>query len=130
MTARITAADPFELPEWVGVREASWRADEGARRSHHIHGHVSAPGESDLPCDLIAIDQAYPVEVAGTAWRRQAHQAWQHGEVLLVTYDGRLTLAVPGHEFTADLVLTALTRFVRSVGGDPGRFTAALRLSG
>lgn len=127
-TPEITEADPFELPDWVGERQVTWYADDGAWFGHHIHGRVTADGVPDLPCDLLAVDQAYPVQVADSGWRRLAHQAWRHGEVLLMTYDGRLTVAVPGHEFTADLVLTALGRFTRSVGGSPERFTAALRL--
>ena len=57
-----------------------------------------------------------------------AHQAWHHDQVLLISYDDRLTLAVPGHEFSADLVLAALFRFAKAVGGRPDRMTAALRL--
>jgi hypothetical protein len=48
--------------------------------------------------------------------------------VLLVRYDGRLTLAVPGTSFTADLALEAIGRLAQSVGVAPGRFVAALRL--
>lgn len=130
VASSLDETDPFELPDWVGEREITWHADDGAWFGHHIHGRVTADGETDLPCDLLAIDQAYPVEVADPTWRRRAHLAWRNGEVLLVTRAGRITLAVPGHEFTADLVLTALSRFTRSVGGSPDRCTAALRLGG
>ncbi len=43
-------------------------------------------------------------------------------------YDGRLTLAVPGTSFSADLVLEALGRFAKSVGAPAGQYLAALRL--
>ena len=43
-------------------------------------------------------------------------------------YDGRLTLAVPGTEFTADEVLESLNRLAKAVGVKPSRFVAALRL--
>ena len=70
----------------------------------------------DQPCDLLAVDEAYPVPVADDGTRLLAHQAWQHGQVLLIAYDGRLALAVPGNRFTADLALDALDRLARAVG--------------
>jgi hypothetical protein len=129
VTAEISGADPFDLPAWVGEREVTWIADSGVRFGHHISGRLTAEGEIDLACDLLAIDQAYPHQVADSGWRRQAHQAWHDDQVLVISYDGRLTLAVPGHEFSADLVLAALARFAKSVGGQPANMTAALRLS-
>jgi hypothetical protein len=124
----IAETDPFDLPAWVGEKEVTWFADSGTRFGHHITGRVTSPQQADLACDLLAIDQAYPHQVAGSRWRRQAHQAWHHDQVLLICYDSRLTLAVPGHEFSADLVLAALGRFAKSVGGRPENFLAALRL--
>jgi len=125
----IDEADPFDLPAWVGEREVTWIAESGVRFGHHISGRLTSVGEGDLSLDVLAIDQAYPTQVADSGWRRQAHQAWHNDQVLVVTYDGRMTLAVPGHEFSADLVLAALARFAKAVGGKPERFTAALRLS-
>jgi hypothetical protein len=66
--------------------------------------------------------------VLDDGWRRQVHQAWTHGQVLLVEYDERLTLAVPGTGFTADLALEAIGRLAKAVGAKPGKFLAALRL--
>jgi len=128
VTPDIVEADPFDLPNWVGEQEVTWFADSGARFGHHISGRFTAAGQEDLACDLLAIDQAYPQKVADSAWRRLAHQSWHNDQVLLISYDGRLTLAVPGHEFTADQVLAALARFAKSVGGRPERFVAALRI--
>jgi hypothetical protein len=128
VTPEISEVDPFDLPSWVGEDEVTWYADSGGRFGHHISGRVTAPGQADEVCDLLAIDQAYPQQVADSAWRRQAHQAWHNDQVLLICYRDRLTLAVPGHEFSADLVLAALFRFAKSVGGKPERMTAALRL--
>jgi hypothetical protein len=128
-TPHIDDADPFDLPAWVGERAVTWIADSGTRFGHHIIGRLTADGEAALACDVLAIDQAYPTQVADSGWRRQAHQAWHNDQVLVISYDGRLTLAVPGHEFTADLLLAALARFAKAVGGTPERFTAALRLS-
>lgn len=129
MTPEVSEADPFDLPAWVGEAEVTWVADSGVRFGHHIQGRLTSPGHDDLACDFLAIDQAYPHQVADSGWRRQAHQAWHNDQVLVVAYDGRLTLAVPGHEFSADLLLQALARFAKAVGGRPARFTAALRLS-
>ena len=50
------------------------------------------------------------------------------GQVLLVEYDDRLTLAVPGTDFTADRALEAIGRLAKAVGVKPGKFLAALRL--
>jgi hypothetical protein len=97
------------------------------RTGHHVEGELSGDGTS-LPCDLLGADQAFPAPVLDEHWRQQAHQAWTHGQVLLVEYDGRLTLAVPGTSFTADLVLDAVGRLAKAVGVRPGRFLAALRL--
>jgi len=129
VTPEMAEADPFDLPAWVGEQPVTWYADTGSRFGHHISGRLSCEGEQPLVCDVLAIDQAYPQQVADSGWRRLAHQAWHNGQVLLVVYDGRFTLAVPGHEFTADLVLAALGRFAKAVGSTPERFTAALRLS-
>ena len=57
-----------------------------------------------------------------------AHQAWTHGQVLLVEYDGRLTLAVPGTAYSADGALETISRLAKAVGVRPGRFAVTLRL--
>jgi hypothetical protein len=124
----IADTDPFDLPAWVGEEQVTWHADSGDQFGHLVHGRVTTDGEEPVVCDVLAIDQAYPTQVADSTWRRRAHQAWHNGEVLLVEYDGRLTLATPGHELDADMVLTALARFAKAVGGDKNNFTAAMRL--
>ena len=119
--------DAFDLPEWLGESEVTWRAESSIRGSHHLTGALVGDGEP-LPCDLLAADLAYPQPALGGEWRRAAHQQWTHGQVLLLEYDGRLTLAVPGTEFTADRVLESLARLAKAVGVKPARFVAALRL--
>lgn len=119
--------DPFELPDWLGTAEVTWHARAGGEHRHLVHGELTGP-DGSIACDLLAVDQAYPVPVAGEPVRRRAHQAWRNGEVLLVEHEGRPTLAVPGSGFTADRVLTALTRLARAVGAQPDRYVAALRL--
>jgi len=123
----VVEVDAFDLPEWLGESEVTWRAGSSIRGSHHLTGDLMG-GDEALPCDLLAADLAYPQPVLDGEWRRAAHQQWTHGQVLLVEYDGRLTLAVPGTGFTADRVLESLARLAKAVGVKPSRFVAALRL--
>jgi hypothetical protein len=123
----VSEADPFDLPDWLGTREVTWTARSSVRGEHLISGELTA-GDGGLRCDLLAADQAFPQPVLDEHWRPLAHQAWTHGQVLLVEYDGCLTVAVPGTEFTADQVLEALSRLAKAVGVEPSRFMAALRL--
>ena len=46
--------------------------------------------------------------------------------MFLVTLDERMTLAVPGTSFTADLVLDALARFAKAVGARPESFSGVV----
>ncbi len=123
----VVEVEAFDLPEWLGESEVTWRATSSIRGSHHLTGDLVG-GDEPLPCDLLAADLAYPAPVLDGEWRRAAHQQWTHGQVLLVEYDGRLTLAVPGTGFTADRVLESLARLAKAVGVKPSRFVAALRL--
>jgi hypothetical protein len=125
--AQVSAADPFELPEWLGTEPVTWTAQTGVRGSHWITGCLAA-GAAQLPCDLMAADVAYPQPLLADTWRRAAHQAWEHGQVLLLTYDDRLTLAVPGTAYSADGALETLGRLAKAVGVPAGRFTVCLRL--
>ena len=129
MPARRTvrAVDPFDLPDWLGTSQVIWAAQSSVRGSHQVTGQLTGSGEH-IPCDLLAADQAYPQAVMVEEWRGKAHQAWYHGQVLLVDYDGRLTLAVPGTLFTADLVLETLGRLAKAVGVTPDHYLATLRL--
>ena len=121
--------DPFDLPDWLGIEEVTWTPETGVRSGHHVTGLLSRDGSSErLPCDLLAVDEAYPVPVASDDVRKRAHQAWRHDQILLQESQDRLTLAVPGTAFTADLVLDALSRLAKAVGGSPERYTARLRI--
>jgi hypothetical protein len=132
--ASVTAVDAFDLPEWLGTAEVTWTAVSSVHAGHRVQGRLAGDGDpagelpTELPCDLLGADQAFPVPVLDDDWRRRTHQAWTHGQVLLVEYDGRLTLAVPGTSFTADLVLEAVGRLAKAVGVPPDRFVVALRL--
>lgn len=129
MVARkcVAAVDAFDLPDWLGTSELTWTAETSVRGQYQVSGRLNARDDS-LDCDLLAADQAFPQPVLDEDWRREAHQSWTHGEVLLLEYDGRLTLAVPGTEFTADRVLETLTRLAKAIGVAPDRVLAAIRL--
>jgi hypothetical protein len=124
----LTDVDPFDLPEWLGEADVTWTAEAGLRSGHAVPGHLVADGHDELPCDLLALDVAYPMPVATDSVRHDAHQAWRHGQVLLVEAGGRLTLAVPGTGFTADLVLDALGRLAKAVGASEDHYSVRLRI--
>ncbi|HEU4812104.1 MAG TPA: hypothetical protein VFT00_08165 [Nocardioides sp.] len=129
MTEPMTDLDPFDLPDWLGETEVTWVADEGVRVGHRVAGHLRAEDPvRELPCDLLAVDEAYPAPVADDEVRLRAHQAWRHGQILLVEQRTRLTLAVPGTGFTADLVLDALSRLAKGVGASADNYAVRLRI--
>jgi len=123
--------DPFDLPDWLGTSDVTWTSETGVRTGHHVTGRLQCEGAGvlrEVACDLLAIDEAYPLPVASDDVRKRAHQAWRHGQILLLEHESRLTLAVPGTSFTADLVLDALSRLAKAVGGSPDHYTARLRI--
>ncbi len=127
MIPALTVVDPFDLPEWLGVADVTWSADSGVRSGHDVRGCLTAD-DHVLACDLLAVDDAWPVPVADEGTRHAAHQAWRHGQVHLVSRDDRLTLAVPGSGFSADRVLDALSRLAKAVGASEEHYTARLRI--
>jgi hypothetical protein len=128
MQAVITDVDPFDLPDWLGTHDVVWRADAGLRTGHLVKGRLTADDEADLPCDLLAVDEAYPAPVVDDAGRTRVHQAWRHGQVVVALLDERLVLAVPGTGFDTERALEALGRLARAVGARPERYAALLRL--
>jgi len=128
-TTRVTEVDPFELPDWLGTGEVTWESHAGLRTGHHVHGELHGQAdEQRLACDLLAVDEAYPAPVVDEASRSRAHQAWQHGQVLVGEAGDRLVLGVPGTRFDADRVLDALSRLAKAVGASPDHFAARLRI--
>jgi hypothetical protein len=123
----VEPVDAFDLPDWLGTAEVTWTALSSVRGANRIQGLLRAQ-ECELACDLVAADVAYPEPLLSETWRRQAHQAWEHGQVLLLSYDDRLTLAVPGTAYSADGALETVGRLAKAVGVRPGRFTVCLRL--
>jgi hypothetical protein len=121
------AADPFDLPDWLATAAVTWTAETGTAPAALVHGELSG-GDQPQVCDVLAGDVAFPDPVLEDKWRSAAHQAWSLGEVLLVQYDGRLTLVVPGTAVSAEVVLDALRRLARAVAVPTDRFTVSLRL--
>ena len=125
----VEPVDPFDLPDWVGEGTVTWHASSSLGGSHLVTGELQGgPSGTTLVCDVLACDPAYPLPVLSEAWRHDAHQAWALGEMLLIEYDGRLTLVVPGTVVTAEPTLEAVRRLARAVGSKPEQFTVALRL--
>jgi hypothetical protein len=128
VTESAAAVDPFDLPSWLGDGAVTWVPDCGITRTALLPGRLCATGQADLPCDLLAVDEAYPAPVAADDVRTLAHQSWRHGQVHVVSYAGRLTLAVPGQAFTADRVLEVLGRLAAAVGAPPEQMAALLNV--
>ena len=124
----LVEVDPFDLPDWLGEDDVTWSADAGLHDRHQVRGALRGGG-NELPCDLLAVDEAYPTPVAADATRLRAHQAWRHGQVQLASsYDGRLTLLTPGREFSAEGVLDVIGRLAMAVGASPDHYAVLLRL--
>ena len=120
--------DPFDLPEWLGEDDVTWAAESGLRTGYAVPGVLTGDGHQPLPCDLLAVDEAYPVPVADEKVRHDAHQAWRQGLLLRFVVAERLTVAVPGTRFTADLVLDVLARLAKAVGASAEHYTVLLRI--
>ena len=124
----ITVVDAFDLPDWLGTDPVRWRADSALDTSPHVRGTVGASGGRTHPLDVLAVDAAYPQPVCPERERTAVHQAWQFGEVALLSVDGRVATGVPGREIDLDVLCEALRRFARSVGAPSGNYTVAITL--
>jgi len=130
MSERRTAvADPFDLPEWLATGDVVWRADDSVVGGGRVGGTLTGQEpEQRLVLDLLAVDAAVPGPVCEEVHRTEAHHAWQRGESLLLDVDGRVTIAVPGYAFDADLATEALRRFTRAIGAKAGSYAVQIRL--
>jgi hypothetical protein len=95
---------------------------------HRVSGALTADGHEPVPCDLLAVDDAYPEPVAADAVRVRAHQVWRHGEVLVADAAGRVLLVVPGSRLDTETVLEAIGRLARAVGAQADSYAVRLRL--
>jgi hypothetical protein len=125
---RVASVDAFDLPEWLGVEDVTWTAITSLGSAHQVRGSLTGGSGGALDCDVLAADLAYPEAVLAESWRGAAHRAWQLGESLLLEYDDRLTLVVPGTTVGVELALEAVRRLAKAVGAPSSRFTAAIRL--
>jgi hypothetical protein len=124
----ISERDAFDLPEWLGESEVTWQAESGLATGHRVVGTLTAAGRDPLPCDLLAVDDAYPEPVAGDALRVRCHQLWRHGEVLVAADEQGAVLVVPGSRVDTDRALEAVARLARAVGAEPGSWAVLLRV--
>ena len=127
----VAPVDAFDLPDWLGLSPVTWTAVSSIGTTHLVTGclrRTDRDDEEPIDCDVLACDLAYPVPVLDERWRHDAHQAWTLGEVLLVEYDGRLTMVVPGTTVTAEPAMEAVRRLAKAVGAPADRFTVSLRL--
>ena len=71
--------DPFDLPEWLGTAEVTWTSASGLRSGHLVTGTLydGERAHPEHPCDLLAVDEAYPAPVVDDDTRTRAHQAWR-----------------------------------------------------
>ena len=112
--------DPFDLPEWLLDGPVTWQSAEGIATGHLVQRTPVTDAEGhDLPCDLVAVDDAYPVPVADDSLRTRAHLAWRYGQVLLVRRPDAVTLAVPGTASTPSGCWTPWTGWPGRSGADP-----------
>lgn len=119
--------DPFDLPDWLGVEAVTWAAVGGLGSGHRVTGSLTADGQEAFGCDLLAVDDAYPVPVATDDLRVRVHQLWRHGEVLLLSDAARVLLALPGSRVDAETALEAVARLARAVGAT-GPYAVRLRV--
>lgn len=127
-TPSYAEVDPFTLPEWLGESEVTWESERPLSSDHRVTGALAAAGHDPLPCDLLAVDDAYPEPVAADEIRVRAHQVWRHGEVLLATDDGRVLMVVPGARVAPETVLEAVARLARAVGAPSGSYAVRLKV--
>lgn len=121
----VHVADPFDLPEWIGTAECTWTTSESVGRAR-VDGILV--GTEKLELSVLAADVAYPEPVVSEHLRHDVHQAWVHGQVLLLGERERFVLAVPGTTLDVDMLYEVIRRFARAVGAAPASFTVALQL--
>lgn len=121
----LRVAEPFDLPDWIGSGECTWTASDSVGGGR-VDGVLTGAGRLELA--VLAADVAYPSAVVAERLRHATHQAWEHGQALLLADGTGYTLAVPGTVLDVDALCEAIRRFAGSVGADTARFTVAVRL--
>ncbi|MBA2559268.1 MAG: hypothetical protein H0V07_05165 [Propionibacteriales bacterium] len=124
----VEVVDAFDLPEWLGTQQVSWRATSAFESGPHVTGEVRSADGKRQELDLLAVDAAFPLPVCPEQQRRVVHRAWNYGEVALLEADGRICAGVPGRQFDANLACETLRRVAKSVAAEPGQFTVSITL--
>ncbi len=124
----VQPVEAFDLPEWLGVEDITWTAVTSLGSDPRVTGSLVGGSGVELACDMLACDLAYPRSVVEEKWRAAAHRSWQLGETLLLEYDERLTLVVPGTTVSVEDALEVVRRFAKAVGAPSDRYTVAIRL--
>lgn len=125
---RVRAFDAFDLPDWTGTEPVTWQSENALTEDAWVRGTLSAEPNLTQPLDLVAVDEVYPHALAPEDLRRQAHQAWNLGEVLLLEIDGRVAIGAPGTRFDANAACELLRRFARAVGAPPANVIVSIVL--
>jgi hypothetical protein len=120
--------DPFDLPEWLGESEVTWESERPFTADHRVTGQLTSDGHESMPCDLLAVDDAYPEPVSTDAVRVRTHQVWRHGEVLVARDGDRMLLGVPGSRVDTETLLETVGRLARAVGAPDGSYAVRLRV--
>ena len=106
---------PSTSPSGWASRRSHGPRSSGLRSEHHVTGALVGPSGAEIECEVLACDLAYPAPVLEEKWRGAAHRAWQSEETLLLEYDGRLTLVVPGTSVGVEDALEAIRRLAKAV---------------
>jgi hypothetical protein len=120
--------DAFELPDWLGTEQVTWRAGSSLSSGSHLRGELVAAADQRQELDLLAVDVAYPQVTCSEEFRRAVHQAWQFGEVTIADVQGRTTAAVPGVGFDANDACEVIRRFAKAVGAPAENFAVLIVL--
>lgn len=120
--------DPFNLPDWLGTEQVTWRTDGAFSEEPRVAGWLCASRDRSQPLDLLAVDAAYPQTVCPSQQRHDTHQAWHFGQVLLLEVDGRVVAAVPGVRFDANLAVETIRRVAKAIGASSANFSVSLTL--
>ncbi len=135
MTAESPAwqvTDPFDLPEWLGEHELTWRTDSSLGEAQAPGTLCGTPeGTTDLCLSLAVLgaDTAFPLPVVSEPVRTQVHQAWTYGQVALLAGPGNArAIAVPATSIDVVLVCEALRRFAKAIGVEAHQISVHIRL--
>ena len=114
--------DPFDLPEWLGEAEVDLDAD--ARRTPRApRARARSPAPATTTCPATCWPSTTPTRSRWPTTTSAPAPTWPGGTArsCWCECEDRLTLAVPGTSFTADLCLDAIGRLAKAVGASGRR---------